>query len=343
MAKRKRKGFSPRRRPIIGITMGDAAGIGSEILVKTCAKKEIYKLASPLVIGDRGILTSEIKKQKAKIKINSVSSPAAARFRFGIIDLIDLKNISSQHLKIGKLNKTAARAAVAYIKEAVSLAVAGEIDALVTAPVNKEALRHAGFKFSGHTELLARLTKTKNYSMMLVGGPLKVVLVTAHLPLRKVSDSLTKVKVYQTIRLARESMRYFGLRRPRIGVAGLNPHAGEGGIFGREETKFIAPAVEKARKEGVKIEGPIAPDTIFHRALKGEFDVIIAMYHDQGLIPLKMLAFEEAVNITLGLPIIRTSVGHGTAYDIAGKGEAKAASLVEAVRVAAALAKARKV
>ncbi len=255
---------------------------------------------------------------------------------------MDLKNIRIKRLKIGKVNRMAAEAAVEYIGKAVSLARKGEIDALVTAPVNKEGLKKAGFRFLGHTELLAHLTRTKNYAMMLVGGPLKVILVTTHLPLSKVSSSLSRERIYQTIRLAWENMRYFGIGEPRIGVAGLNPHAGEEGLFGREEKRSIIPAVEKAKKKGMKVEGPIPPDTIFHRALKGEFDCVIGMYHDQGLIPLKMLAFERGVNITLGLPIIRTSVDHGTAYEIAGKGMANPQSLIEAIKVAAQLVKARR-
>ncbi|GAG08705.1 unnamed protein product, partial [marine sediment metagenome] len=191
-------------------------------------------------------------------------------------------------------------------------------------------------------ELLARLTRTGNYAMMLVGGPLRIVLVTTHLPLSKVGSSLSKEKIYQTIRLTWDNMRYFGTRKPRIGVAGLNPHAGEEGLFGREEKRFIVPAVKKAKKKGMKVAGPIPPDTIFHRALKGEFDCVVCMYHDQGLIPLKMLAFDKGVNVTLGLPIIRTSVDHGTAYEIVGKGVANPGSLIEAIRLAAQLAVARK-
>ena len=330
------------KKPIIGITMGDAAGIGPEIIVKALSKGEIYRVSSPLVIGDGKVLKSKIKNQRSKIKINPINRVEEGRFRLGIMDLMDLKNIRIKRLKIGKVNRMAAEAAVEYIGKAVSLARKGEIDALVTAPVNKEGLKKAGFRFLGHTELLAHLTRTKNYAMMLVGGPLKVILVTTHLPLSKVSSSLSRERIYQTIRLAWENMRYFGIGEPRIGVAGLNPHAGEEGLFGREEKRSIIPAVEKAKKKGMKVEGPIPPDTIFHRALKGEFDCVIGMYHDQGLIPLKMLAFERGVNITLGLPIIRTSVDHGTAYEIAGKGMANPQSLIEAIKVAAQLVKARR-
>ncbi|HEA46895.1 MAG TPA: 4-hydroxythreonine-4-phosphate dehydrogenase PdxA [bacterium] len=335
-------------KPIIGITMGDAAAIGPEIIVKALSKKEIYKISSPLVIGDKEVLSTECKMQNAKckmqsakLKLNSISRIEEARFKFGTIDLIDLKNIRIGRLKVGKVNKMAARAAVEYIEKAVSLARKGEINAIVTAPINKRGLHEAGFKFSGHTELLAHLTKTKNYAMMLVGGPLKVVLVTTHLPLNEVSCSLNKEKIYQTIRLTWNNMKYFGVKKPRIGVAGLNPHTGEEGLFGKEEKKFIIPAVKKAKKKGIRTEGPISPDTIFHRALKGEFDCVICMYHDQGLIPLKMLAFDRGVNITLGLPITRTSVDHGTAYEIAGKGVASPQSLIETIKLAAKLAKAK--
>ncbi len=283
-----------------------------------------------------------IKLVKSSCRINSISKIEEAEFKFGTIDLIDLKNIRLGSLKIGKVNKMAAKAAVDYIKKAVSLAKEGEIDAITTAPVNKKGLQRAGFRFLGHTELLTHLTKTKNYAMMLMGGPLKVVLVTTHLPLSKVSSSLSKEKIYQTIRLAWDNMKYFGIRKPRIGVAGLNPHAGEEGLFGKEEKKFIIPAVKKAKKKGIKAEGPISPDTVFQRTLKGEFDCVVCMYHDQGLIPLKMLAFDKGVNITLGLPIIRTSVDHGTAYEIVGKGIANPTSLIEAIKLAVKLAKAKK-
>ncbi len=331
------------KRPIIGITMGDAAGIGPEIIVKALSKKEIYKISSPLIIGKGKILQKAIRIVKSSCRINPISKPEEARFKFGTIDLIDLKNIRIRKLKIGKVNKLAAKAAVEYIKKAVCLARKGEIHAVVTAPVNKEGLQKAGFRFPGHTELLAHLTKTENYAMMLVGGPLRVVLVTTHLPLSKVSLSLNKKKIYRTIRLVWNNMKYFGVKKPRIGVAGLNPHAGEEGLFGREEKKFIIPAVEEAKKKGIRVEGPIPPDTVFYHALKGEFDCVVCMYHDQGLIPLKMLAFDKGVNITLGLPIIRTSVDHGTAYEIAGKGIANPTSLIEAIKLAAKLAKAKRV
>ena len=321
--------------------MGDAVGIGPEIIIKALTEKEIYKISSPVVIGERKVMSSELTVRSSELRINSINRIKEARFKFGTIDLIDLKNIKMGRLKIGTVNKMAAKAAVDYIKKAVSLAREGEIDAIVTAPINKEGLNKAGFKFSGHTELLAHLTKAKNYAMMLVGGPLRVVLVTTHLPLSKVSLSLSREKIYQTIRLTWNNMKYFGVKKPRIGVAGLNPHAGEEGLFGKEEKEFIIPAVKKAKKKGIRVEGPISPDTAFYHALRGEFDVIIAMYHDQGLIPLKMLAFDRGVNITLGLPIIRTSVDHGTAYEIAGKGMANPQSLIEAIKLAVQLAKAR--
>ena len=331
-----------KEKPIIGITMGDAAGIGPEIIVKTLGGREIYRISSPLVIGEKRVIGRELTAQSSRLKINSITRIREAGFKFGTIDLVNLNNIRPERIKIGEVSSIAAKAAVEYIKEALSLAKKREIDAVVTAPLNKDGLHRAGFRFSGHTELFAHLTKTKTYAMMLVGGPLKVVLVTTHLPLSKVSDSLSKAKVYQTIRLTWDNMKYFGVKSPRIGVAGLNPHAGEEGLFGREEKRFIIPAVEEARRKGIKIAGPLPADTIFYRALKGEFDVIVAMYHDQGLIPLKMLAFDKGVNITLGLPIIRTSVDHGTAYGIAGKGKANPQSLMEALRLAVQLVKAKR-
>jgi len=229
------------------------------------------------------------------------------------------------------------RACVSYIKKAVELASSKEVDGIVTAPISKEALKMAGFMWPGHTEMLSELTGTKDYAMMLVGGPLRVILVTIHTALKNVPDLITKSKVLKTIRLAKKACNMLGIKNPGIAVAGLNPHAGEAGIFGDEEIKKIIPAVREAQKEDIAVSGPYPPDTVFHKAYKGDVDIVVCMYHDQGLIPLKMIAFDKGVNVTIGLPFIRTSPDHGTAYDIAWKGVANPSSMIEAIKLAARL------
>ncbi len=301
--------------------MGDPNGIGPEIIAKALLSPVVKDICHPVVIGDMRIM-------------NEISVRLGVFLDFeGII--YNIENYSPSLLEFGRAKAEAGRAVVDYIKEAVRLASEGKIAAIVTAPVNKETLKMAGYSYPGHTELIAELTGTTDFGMMLVGGNLKVVLVTIHVPLRDVPSLIKKEDVLRKIRLAHSSMRYFGIERPRVAVCGLNPHSGEGGgILGEEDRKEILPAVALAKEEGIDASGPLPPDTLFHKAYKGDYDVVVAMYHDQGLIPLKMLAFGKAVNITLGLPIIRTSVGHGTAYDIAGKGMADPTSLLEAIKLA---------
>jgi len=325
-------------RPIIAITMGDAAGIGPEIIVKTLSSQEIYQLCCPLVIGDGDVMAEMLKLGDLPIELNRISQIEEARFALGTIDLLDLNNIQLASLKLGEINPESARAAVEYLKRGVALAKRGQIDALTTAPINKQALHRAGLYYNGHTQLLAKLTNTRLYAMMLIGGGLRVVLATTHIPLKRVSSSLTSERIFESIKLAWDNMKYLQIHRPRIGVAGLNPHRGEGGLFGKEEETLIRPAIETARGRGIDVAGPLSPDTVFHQAVEGRFDVVVAMYHDQGLIPVKLLAFDKGVNITLGLPIVRTSPDHGTGFDIAGKGQASPGSLMEAMKLAAQIA-----
>jgi 4-hydroxythreonine-4-phosphate dehydrogenase len=326
-------------KPIIGITMGDPAGIGPEICAKAVTNTEIQAFANCLVIGDRKAMRQGIKVAKIpNIEINPIKKVSEAKFERGVIDVLDLKNVSAS-LKIGQVSKAAGKAAVEYIEKAIRLARDGKIDAIATAPINKEAIRKAGFKYQGHTEILAARTKAKNYAMMFVSDTLWIMLVTTHLPLKEVSKHLDKGKILKRIKLAHETLYKLRDKKPRIGVAGLNPHAGEAGIFGDEEIKIIKPAVDAAKKLGINVKGPISPDAIFYLANIGMFDIVIAMYHDQGLIPLKLLSFNHSVNVTVGLPIIRTSVDHGTGFDIAGKGWAKPMSLIEAIKVATHFAK----
>ena len=339
-------------KPIVGITMGDAAGIGPEIMAKALSLREIYETCRPVVIGDADVMREGIKVARVNLEINPIKELSEARFEHGIIDVLDLNNVRVKDLEVGKPQAMAGKASVEYIEKAVELALRGEIHAVATAPISKEAMNMAGYKYAGHTELLAHLTGTKDYAMMLTAGPLRVIHVTTHLPLSEVSRMIKKERVLRTIRLANRIMRKLGFSNPRIAVAGLNPHCGEGGLFGREEFEEIIPAVESARKEGLNVTGPLPADTVFIRAKGGEFDIVVAMYHDQGHIPIKMLGLEwdEAkkrwvsvggVNITVGLPIIRTSVDHGTAYGKAGRreGTANPQSLIEAIKTAAKLVK----
>ena len=318
--------------------MGDPAGIGPEICAKALTNPEIQLLANCIVIGDR---KSMRKALKTKLEINSIKKVSQAKFSKGVIDVLDLDNINVSRLKMGQVSKYAGKAAIEYVEKAAELAMDKEIDAIVTGPINKEAIHKAGYKYQGHTELLAAKTKSKRPAMMFVADNFWVMLATTHVPLKDISKKLDKNKLIHLIQLAHETLGKARGKKPRIGVAGLNPHAGESGIFGNEEIKIIAPAVAEAKKLGINVKGPISPDAIFYLAKSGVFDIVIAMYHDQGLIPLKLLSFNHSVNVTVGLPIIRTSVDHGTGFDIAGKGWANPTSLIEAIKVTAHFVKTR--
>jgi len=328
-----------RERPRIGITMGDPAGIGPEIIVKVLAQETIYRQAIPLVIGDWAILDRARTYVGAKVRIRRIESPGGASGRPGAVEILDLKNVNAEQCPPGVLRAEAGRAAVEYVWKAIDLANAGELDAVVTAPLNKEAMHLAGYQFAGHTEIFAERTGTRKYALMLVAGRLRVLHVSTHVSLREACDRVTQERVLQVIRLAHDVGGAWALRKSKIGVAGLNPHAGEQGLFGREEREEIGPAVETARTEGIDVLGPFPPDTLFYRASRGEFDFVVAMYHDQGHIPVKLRGFDRGVNVTVGLPIIRTSVDHGTAFDIAGKGTASHRSLLEAIRLAIRMAR----
>jgi len=330
-------------RPIVAVTMGDASGIGPEVIVKAFLNPEIQNTVRPIVIGDARIMKTALKFAKGQpVEVNAVKRVLEAKFQNGVIDVLDLQNLEPSKVKLGQICAPCGKAAIQYLEKAIKLAMDGDVDAIATAPINKEAMHKAGYKFHGHTEILAKRTRTKNYAMMFVSDPFWVMLVTTHLPLNKVSKAVTKKRVLQTIKLANEFLYSVRGKKPKIGVAGLNPHAGEGGIFGTEEKKAIKPAVEEAKRMGINVKGPISPDGIFYLANVGLFDIVIAMYHDQGLIPLKLLSFNRSVNVTVGLPIIRTSVDHGTGFDIAGKGWANPTSLIEAIKVAAHFAKSKK-
>ena len=319
----------------IAITMGDPGGVGPEIIVKALSSSEIRKICMPLVIGDRVVIEEALSLLNLPLKLKVVKSSAECSSDAGTLEFIDMGLLKK--FWGGKPLAEGGKACAGYIKKAVELALNKEVDAVVTAPISKEALNMAGMKWPGHTEMLAELTDTKDYAMVLTGGPLCVILVTIHISLKNVPGMITRERVLRTILLAKKACDMMSIENPIIAVAGLNPHAGESGIFGDEEIKEIIPAVEDAKQHGIQVAGPFPPDTIFHKAYKGEVDIVVCMYHDQGLIPLKMIAFEQGVNVTVGLPIIRTSPDHGTAYDIAWKGTANPSSMIEAIKLAARL------
>jgi 4-hydroxythreonine-4-phosphate dehydrogenase len=321
----------------LAITMGDPGGVGPEIIVKAIYCTDIRDYCAPIVIGDRVPIEEAITLLKVPAKLQVITSPEESKpvRRDRSIKLIDMGII--KRLKKGRPTEEGGRASFSYIKRAVELALYRQVDGIVTAPISKQALNMAGFGWPGHTEMLSDLTHTKDYAMMLVGGPLRIILVSTHTSLKSVPSLITKDRIVKTIRLAKKACNMLGIKAPKIAVAGLNPHAGEAGLFGDEEIKEIVPAVKKALREGIPVSGPYSPDTVFHRAYRGEIDIIVCMYHDQGLIPLKMIAFDEGVNLTVGLPIIRTSPDHGTAYDIAWKGVANPSSMIEAIKLAAKL------
>lgn len=317
--------------------MGDPAGVGPEIIIKALSIKEIYDECRPIVIGDERILLRQ--KMDPTLRIAPINVVGEGNFSFGRIDLINIGNLDIDRLKIGKINIEAGRASIEYVKEAARLALSGEIDAIVTAPISKEAINRAGLRYSGHTDLLAELTGIREYAMCFVSPSIKVALITIHIPLREVAKKIKTENVIRVIRLLHNHLiTFFAIERPRIGVAALNPHGGEGGRFGKEE-RMIKEAILEARSLGIDVHGPYPADTLFRMKNLPLYDAFIAMYHDQGLIPVKMIDFERAVNVTLGLPFPRTSVSHGTAFDIAGKNLANPSSMVEAIRLATKMAK----
>ncbi len=333
----------PHPKPILAITMGDPAGIGPEIIVKALLLPKVWRLCRPLVIGSQPIFEQTVQSLKTTLPIMAVDghdeSTSKQAFRRGRLPLFDPFSKPARSVRLGRVSAKAGEMGVTCIQSAVQLAQAGCVSGIVTAPINKEAMHLAGHLYPGHTEMLADLTKAKESGMMIMGGPLKIVFTTTHLPLRDVAKALTVQKIVKAIRLAHFGLKQlFGVKKPRIAVAGFNPHAGENGVFGDEEKRLILPAIKRAKAQGISCNGPHSADTMFAKALTGAFDGIVALYHDQGLIPLKTVAFGHCVNITVGLPILRTSVDHGTAFDIAGKGIADPTSLVDAIEMAARLA-----
>ncbi|OWR32635.1 4-hydroxythreonine-4-phosphate dehydrogenase PdxA [Saccharibacillus sp. O23] len=327
-------------KPTIGITMGDAAGIGPEIIAKALREEEIYRTCRPIVIGDAKMMRRAMAITGAGLEVNAVGSVSDAKFEHGTVDVFDL-DLLPEDLPFGEVSAAAGDAAYQFLAKAIELAKSGEIQSICTAPLNKEALHLGGHLYPGHTEILAALTDTEDFSMMLTTPNLRVIHLTTHMGLIAAIESITPERTYTVVKLAHDTLSKAGFDKPRIAVCGINPHAGENGLFGNgEEEEKLAPGIARAAAEGIDVTGPYPADTLFFRAGRGDFDIVVACYHDQGHAPIKVMGIEDGVNITVGLKggVIRTSVDHGTAFDIAGKNIAGEASMLAAIRSAIELA-----
>jgi len=342
-----------RALPVLAITMGDPASIGPEIGVKALLQENIHAICRPLLVGDAIVFQQIIDKLQLNAKVNAVHKVADAKFEIGTIDVFDLKITDISKLEFGKIDAMCGEASFQAVKKAIELAMAGEVDGTVTGPINKKSINDAGHHYAGHTEIYAHYTGTKKYAMLLVEDHINVIHVSTHVSLRQACDLVKKERIIQVIELIVDGLKRLGKTNLKIGVAGLNPHSGDNGLFGTEDMEEIMPAVEEAKKMGYDVEGPVPPDTLFAKAATGAYGGVVAMYHDQGHIPFKLAGFKwnaekqqmdsvKGVNITLGLPIIRTSVDHGTAFEIAGKGIASADAMVLAIESAVQLAKHKK-
>jgi 4-hydroxythreonine-4-phosphate dehydrogenase len=334
--------------PILGISTGDPAGVGPEITAKALAEKNIYEICRPLVVCDAGIIEQIISICSLPLMINRIASPSEGRYEYGTVDVLDMKNVDAETFRFNTVSEMTGRASFEYVAKVIELAMAGTIDATITGPIHKEAIQKAGFHFAGHTEIYAELTNTKNYAMMLADAGFRVIHVSTHVSLLEAISRVKKDRVLKTIQLAHDALQKMKIKNPRIAVAGLNPHAGENGLFGTEEIDEIIPAIEEAKRSGIDATGPFPPDTVFPKMRGGQYDIVVCMYHDQGHIPAKLLGFNynhekekweglSGVNITLGLPIIRVSVDHGVAFDKGGKGEANPESMIQAIQYGAKL------
>jgi 4-hydroxythreonine-4-phosphate dehydrogenase len=324
--------------PLVAVTLGDPAGIGPEIIARTLAEVGSYDEHRALVIGDAGILKRAVDLLELPLRVSVVEGPEEDPTEPSVIPVLPAGEKLPEDLPFGKLNARAGAAAFEYVRQATELALEGSVQAVATAPLNKEAMHLGGHKYPGHTEILAELTNTKDYAMMLVAEDLRVIHVSTHVSLKEAIERVRPERELAVIRLARDALSRIGIEEPKIAVAGLNPHAGENGLFGDEDAERIAPAVAEAAEEGIAVTGPHPPDTVFARARKGEFDMVVVQYHDQGHIPIKLMGFEGGVNVTVGLPFFRTSVDHGTAFDIAGTGKAEHSSMRAAIELARELA-----
>ena len=340
-------------KPIIAISMGDPAGVGPEITVRSLSERSVFDMCRSVVVGDARVMRKACETTGINLDLRIITDVAESQFDYGVMNVVDLHNVDLQQFVYGKISAMAGNAAFEAIERVIALALERKVDATVTGPIHKESLNLAGHHFSGHTEIYAHLTGSKNVAMLLVDGAFRVIHVSTHVALRKACDLVKKERVLRVISLLHDACRTFGVERPRIAVTGLNPHASDGGLFGDEEEKEIVPAIREAQQLGIDVRGPIPADTIYSMVAGGVYDGCVAMYHDQGHIPFKLLGFVwdkemeswgqiRGVNITLGIPIIRTSVDHGTAFDIAGTGTADHSSMIQAIEFAVQMAAARK-
>lgn len=340
-----------KARPIVGISVGDPGGIGPEVTVKALAVPRVYEQCCPLVIGDASVVRDALRFTGLNLAVNAVDSPEKGIYKLGVVDVLDMGNMPIDQVQYGVVTAQQGRASFEYVTKNIELAMAHRMDATVTGPINKAAINEASFHYAGHTEIYAKMTGTRDYAMMLAEGNFRVAHVSTHVSLREACDRVTRERVLRVIELSHDALLKLGVASPRIAVAGLNPHCGEGGLFGTEEEREIMPAIADAVAKGMNVTGPVPPDTVFSKMAGGMFDLVVVMYHDQGHIPIKLKGFTydektgqwgavAGVNITLGLPIVRVSVDHGTAFEIAGQGKANPDSMLDSIELAAWLAKA---
>ena len=326
-------------KPAIAITMGDPCGIGPEVVVKALADPRVYNSCRPLVVGNSYAIRQAVKLTGLSLKVNEVDDPATGGHDPGVIDLVDIHNLNPEDITVGQISPACGKAAMEWVTKAGQLALAGAVDGLATAPLNKEAASLAGYESIGHMELLQELSGAGTVATMLMAKNLRVVHLTTHRSLRLACDYVKKGRILDFLQLTHDSFVQWGVPRPAIGVAALNPHGSDGGLMGSEEAEEIAPAVAEAQERGIAAVGPVPADVVFHQAIQGRYDAVLAMFHDQGHIPVKVYGFEDSITANLGLPFVRTSVDHGTAFDIAGQGIASHTSMLEAIRLAVALAR----
>ena len=329
--------MSDDSKPLIAITMGDPCGIGPEVIAKALALAEVYAICRPVVVGSSWAMEQVQQFVDAPFKIREVDSPTEAGLLLGLVEVVDPHNLNPEDVTVGRVSPACGKAAMEWVSAAAQLALSGQVSALATAPVNKEAASLAGYTAIGHMELLQEISGAEEVATMLMSGRLRVVHLTTHRSLRRACDYVTKDGILAKLVLTHDSFSKWGMTNPRIGVAALNPHGSDGGLLGDEEAQEIGPAVEEARGRGIDARGPVPADIVFHQAIQGDYDVTLAMYHDQGHIPIKVHGFEGSITANLGLPFVRTSVDHGTAFDIAGTGIASETSMLEAIRLAVAL------
>ena len=323
------------KRPIIGIPLGDPAGVGPEIVVKSLNHDELYELSRPVIVGDKATIEQAMRFCNINLAVNLIEDPKDGLYTKGTIDLIDLNNVDIKTLQIGKVQAQGGKAAFEYIKTVTDMALEKKVDAIATTPINKESLKAAKVPYIGHTEILEDLTNTENPLTMFQVFDLRVFFLTRHVSLRKACELVKEESVYEFILRCKEALEVLGVTSPKLAVAGLNPHSGENGLFGYEEVDEIVPAINRAKELGIDVVGPVPADSVFHFGLKGKYDAVLSLYHDQGHIATKMVDFERTISITNNMPFLRTSVDHGTAFDIAGKGIVSDVSMVEAIKLAA--------